>query len=123
MANFKMDSNILYHFSPIIEKMRPEWKEVIVLPCTYEQNYPVLRLELMAYTQEEPPRFFRVWKRIPRNELDGMSEEKLIDFLYVNFSALAAALDSFLDAECKCVPGPNGEVGEHCEYHKGIYGH
>ena len=82
----------------------------------------VVRVFLSAHTHDEPPRFFMTRIDIPKKDLIRPIPH-LLALLESHFANLSETLDTFLDERCKCVPASNGMIGDHCEFHKGIYGY
>lgn len=85
------------------------------------QDKPVVRLWASAFTKDDPPKFYMACQDISITKI-MLAEGCEMEFIQPYFRNLIALLDSFLDARCACVPGPNGELGAHCDFHKEVFG-
>lgn len=79
-------------------------------------------VEAYGVAGPEPPRYFKTFVWIDPEELRGKNPMNMKAFANSWVTNLMCTLETFLDPKCECKPGPTGQPGEHCDFHKKVFG-
>jgi hypothetical protein len=86
---------------------------------TMPQNIRKYRLRLYGMTTEHPPRNYLVQMYVdPDALLIAVSGSRITNLLDSYVRNLLYSIDTYLDPQCTCMPGPFGSLGEECEWHQ-----
>jgi hypothetical protein len=93
------------------------WAAAPTVSLTLRQDRREPLLEMFAYTRDDPPKFYKVWKWLDLDEVENGSVEQRMGYVGAHIANMLMSLDTYLDERCGCVPGEHGGPGEPCAWH------